>query len=54
MFRLELEHDLDKETLNKLYLSKKLFDEIKRLKFSNYLSMPTVKKKFMKFFKPWL
>ena len=45
MFRLELIHGLDKETLDTLYLSKKLLDEIKHLRFSNYLRMPTVKKR---------
>ena len=50
MFRLDLVHDLDKETLNKLHLSKKLSDEIKSLRFSNYLRMPTVKKEMHEIF----
>ena len=50
MFRLELIHGLDKETLDTLYLSKKLLDEIKHLRFSNYLRMPTVKKEIHEIF----
>ncbi|MDC1301094.1 hypothetical protein N8Z14_04775 [Gammaproteobacteria bacterium] len=50
MYRLELVHDLNNETLKSLYLSKKLFDEIKRVKFSDYLRMPTVKKEVHEIF----
>ena len=50
MYRLELVHDLNNEILKSLYLSKKLFDEIKRVKFSDYLRMPMVKKEVHEIF----